>query len=47
MSNGGTGNRVSVANQSSQGRCLAAGSYYLQFVGTAAASYHIEWEERP
>lgn len=44
---GGTGNQVSVGDQSTQGRYLAAGTYYLQFVGVSAAAYHIEWEERP
>jgi len=42
-----SGQKNSIANQSTQGRYLAAGTYYLQFTGTGAGSYAIEWEERP
>ena len=42
-----SGQKTSIVNQSTQGRYLAAGSYYLEFTGTATGSYAIEWEERP
>lgn len=42
-----SGQKTSIMNQSSQGRYLKAGVYYLQFTGTAVGSYRIEWEERP
>jgi len=42
-----SGQSSSIADQSTQGRYLAAGAYYLQFTGTATGSYSIEWEERP
>tara|TARA_R110000782_G_scaffold126012_1_gene217629 strand:+ start:285 stop:836 length:552 start_codon:yes stop_codon:yes gene_type:complete len=42
-----SGQKQSIASQSVQGRYLAAGTYYLQFTGTADASYALEWEERP
>ena len=42
-----TGQRITIANQSTQGRYLAAGTYYLQFTGISDASYKLEWEERP
>ena len=42
-----SGQKQSIASQSVQGRYLAAGTYYLQFTGTAEGSYNIEWEERP
>jgi len=42
-----SGQKTSIADQSAQGRYLAAGTYYLQFTGTAIGSYALEWEERP
>jgi hypothetical protein len=42
-----TGQRVSVLDQTTQGRYLAAGTYYLEFTGISDASYKLEWEERP
>ena len=42
-----TGQRISIVDQTTQGRYLAAGTYYLQFTGISDASYKIEWEERP
>lgn len=42
-----SGQQVSIADQVSQSRYLAAGTYYLQFTGVAEGSYGIEWEERP
>lgn len=44
---GATGQRISIVDQSTQGRYLAAGVYYLQFTGISESSYKIEWEERP
>lgn len=42
-----SGQKSSILGQSAQDRFLAAGTYYLQFTGTADGSYAIEWEERP
>jgi hypothetical protein len=41
-----TAQRISVVDQTTEGRYLAAGTYYLQFTGTADASFKLEWEER-
>lgn len=42
-----TAQRISVVDQVTQGRYLAAGTYYLQFTGVSEASFKLEWEERP
>lgn len=42
-----SGQATGIADQSTQGRYLAAGTYYLQFTGVGTGLYALEWEERP
>ena len=42
-----SGQRVSVEGSGREERYLAAGTYYLQFSGTAQALFRLTWEERP